>query len=94
MRLLASSLVDPSGPANAARPPSRATAIEALAAQPPPHNREVAAVPPDRTHPPALTLIEEIAAWERERNIHNTKSDWHFTTKDARIKLKHLYPSI
>ena len=27
------------------------------------------------------------------RNAHHTKSDWHFTTKDARIKRKHLYPS-
>jgi hypothetical protein len=34
------------------------------------------------------------AAWERDRNVHHTKSDWHFTTKDARIKLKHLHPSI
>ena len=29
-----------------------------------------------------------------DRNIHHTKSDWHFTTKDARVKLKDLYPSI
>ena len=27
-------------------------------------------------------------------DTHHTKSDWHFTAKDARIKLKHLYPSI
>jgi transposase len=27
-------------------------------------------------------------------NANHTKADWHFTTKDARIKLKHLYPSI
>ena len=48
----------------------------------------------DRRIADKRTLIEEIAAWERERNIHNTKSDWHFTTKDARIKLKRVYPSI
>jgi len=48
----------------------------------------------DRRIPDKQTLIDEIAAWERERNTRNTKSDWHFTTKDARIKLKHLYPSI
>jgi DDE superfamily endonuclease len=47
-----------------------------------------------RRIPDKLTLIEEIAAWEHERNAHHTKSDWRFTTKDARIKLKHLYPSI
>jgi Homeodomain-like domain len=40
------------------------------------------------------TLIDEIAAWQHDRNTHHTKSDWHFTTKDARVKLKHLYPSI
>jgi len=43
--------------------------------------------------PDQQTLIDEIAAWEHERNAHHTKSDWRFTTKDARIKLKHLYPS-
>jgi hypothetical protein len=47
-----------------------------------------------RRIPDKLTLIDEIAAWELERNAHHTKSDWRFTTKDARIKLKHLYPSI
>jgi hypothetical protein len=48
----------------------------------------------DRRIPDKQTLIDEIAAWERDRNVHHTKSHWHFTTKDARIKLKHLYPSI
>jgi len=48
----------------------------------------------DRRIPDKQTLIDEIAAWERDRNVHHTKSDWHFTTKDARIKLKHLHPSI
>jgi len=40
------------------------------------------------------TLIEEIAAWEHHRNAMHTKANWHFTTADARIKLKRLYPSI
>jgi hypothetical protein len=48
----------------------------------------------DRCIPDKQTLIDEIAAWEQERNAHQTKSDWRFTTKDARIKLKHLYPAI
>jgi len=39
-------------------------------------------------------LLAEITAWEHDRNAHHAKSNWHFTTKDARIKLKHLYPSI
>ena len=39
------------------------------------------------------TLQREVAAWEEDRNAHNTKVDWRFTTQDARIKLKRLYPS-
>jgi hypothetical protein len=48
----------------------------------------------DRRIPDQQTLCDEIAAWEHERNVQHAKSDWHFTTKDARTKLKHLYPSI
>ena len=48
----------------------------------------------DRRIADKQTLIDEIAAWQNDRNINHAKSDWHFTTKDARIKLKHLYPSI
>jgi hypothetical protein len=36
----------------------------------------------------------EIAAWEDDRNANHAKADWQFTTAGARIKLKHLYPSI
>jgi hypothetical protein len=38
-------------------------------------------------------LITEIAAWEKDRNKNHTKTNWQFTTDDARIKLKRLYPS-
>jgi hypothetical protein len=48
----------------------------------------------DRRIPDKQTLIEEIGAWERDRNAKHTKASWHFTTPDARIKLRHLYPSI
>jgi hypothetical protein len=48
----------------------------------------------DRRIPDQQTLIDEIAAWEHDRNANHTKADWQFTTKNARIKLKHLYPSI
>ena len=48
----------------------------------------------DRRIADKQTLIDEIAAWEHDRNVSHTKSDWHFTTKSARVKLKHLYPSI
>ncbi|HEY9741716.1 MAG TPA: IS630 family transposase, partial [Coleofasciculaceae cyanobacterium] len=39
-------------------------------------------------------LKQEIAAWEKCRNELLCKVDWQFTTEDARIKLKRLYPSI
>jgi hypothetical protein len=48
----------------------------------------------DRRIPDAPTLSNEITAWERLRNEAKCKIDWRFTTKDARIKLKRLYPSI
>lgn len=37
-------------------------------------------------------LSTELAAWQQERNSTTSKVIWHFTTEDARIKLKHLYP--
>jgi hypothetical protein len=40
------------------------------------------------------TLIREVAAWEAERNAMRATVHWRFTTADARIKLKHLYPVI
>ena len=39
-------------------------------------------------------LVEEIAAWEHARNKNSQTANWQFTTKDARIKLKRLYPEI
>ena len=39
-------------------------------------------------------LAEQIAAWERSRNENQAGIDWRFTTADARIKLKRLYPII
>jgi hypothetical protein len=37
-------------------------------------------------------LLEEVGAWECERNSNGATVDWRFTTADARIKLKRLYP--
>jgi hypothetical protein len=37
-------------------------------------------------------LIQEVAAWELRRNAAHVSVDWQFTTADARIKLKRLYP--
>jgi len=39
-------------------------------------------------------MTSEVAAWEQDRNTNKSKIDWQFTTADARIKLKRLYPSI
>lgn len=35
----------------------------------------------------------EIQAWQQDRNNKNQKINWQFTTQDARLKLKRLYPS-
>ena len=40
------------------------------------------------------TMTSEVAVWEETRNTNQSKIDWQFTTADARIKLKRLYPSI
>jgi hypothetical protein len=39
-------------------------------------------------------LKREIAAWQEKRNRARVKVDWQFTTTDARIKLKRLYPKL
>ena len=39
------------------------------------------------------TLQTEVAAWVAARNQESTWIDWRFTTADARVKLKRLYPS-
>lgn len=44
--------------------------------------------------PDKQTLIESVAAWEHTRNTDHAKADWQFTTADARVKLKRLYPAI
>ena len=40
------------------------------------------------------TLQNEVTAWETSRNTAEAKVHWQFTTTDARIKLKRLYPVI
>lgn len=45
-----------------------------------------------RRIPDLQTLTAEVAAWEEERNRTATTIDWRFTSADARIKLKRLYP--
>ena len=48
----------------------------------------------DRRIPDVATLTREVAAWQQARNTGSKPVDWRFTTADARIKLKRLYPSI
>ena len=40
------------------------------------------------------TMQAEVAAWNNDRNNRTNKIDWQFTTSDARIKLKRLYPKL
>jgi hypothetical protein len=47
-----------------------------------------------RRIPDAATLTTEVDAWRTRRNTHNAKANWHFTSADARVKLKGLYPSL
>jgi len=39
-------------------------------------------------------MISEVGAWQQQRNYAEATVDWQFTTADARIKLKKLYPVI
>jgi hypothetical protein len=48
----------------------------------------------DRRIPDIATMHTEVAAWERDRNNSLKNIAWQFTTPDARIKLKHLYPKL
>jgi DDE superfamily endonuclease len=48
----------------------------------------------DRRIPDQDSLRDEIAAWVARRNTAQATIDWQFTTADARIKLKKLYPTL
>jgi hypothetical protein len=48
----------------------------------------------DRRIPEMAILKAEVAAWVKQRNAEEATIDWRFTTDQARIKLKRLYPSI
>jgi uncharacterized small protein (DUF1192 family) len=48
----------------------------------------------DRRIPDQQLLKEEVGAWEADRNSKNAKADWQFTTADARVTLKRLYPAL
>src|SRR5215212_3501693 len=48
----------------------------------------------DQRIPDRESLAGEVGAWEAERNAVESSIDWRFTSEQARIKLKHLYPEI
>jgi hypothetical protein len=48
---------------------------------------------PDRRLADRATLEREVAAWQTARNRAGRGVNWRFTTQDAPIKLKHLYPT-
>ena len=47
-----------------------------------------------RRIPDTDALTTEVAAWRSRRNTQNAKANWHFTTAEARVKLKSLYPAL
>jgi len=48
----------------------------------------------DRRIPDMATMQAEVAVWEKDRNNNAKNIVWHFTTSDARVKLKRLYPQL
>ena len=47
-----------------------------------------------RRIPDLVTMQRHIAAWESDRNNRKSKIHWHFSTANARTKLRHLYPKL
>jgi uncharacterized small protein (DUF1192 family) len=48
----------------------------------------------NRRIPDQRVLKDEVEAWEAERNSKHAKANWQFTTADARVKLRRLYPAL
>jgi hypothetical protein len=48
----------------------------------------------NRRIPTLEEMGSEVRAWVTERNNQQTPVHWHFTSRDARVKLQHLYPKI
>lgn len=48
----------------------------------------------NRRIPDKQTLEREVAHWQDQRNSCHAKVDWQFSTDDARVKLKRLYPTL
>ena len=48
----------------------------------------------DRRIPDQRVLKDEVEAWEADRNNKHAEAKWQFTTADARVKLRRLYPAL
>ena len=48
----------------------------------------------DRRIPDQQVLKDEVEAWVADRNGKHAKANWQFTTADARVKLRRLYPAL
>ena len=48
----------------------------------------------DRRIPDQQILKDEVEAWVADRNSKHAKANWQFTTADARVKLRRLYPAL
>jgi uncharacterized small protein (DUF1192 family) len=48
----------------------------------------------DRRISDQRVLKDEVEAWEADRNRKHAKANWQFTTADARVKLRRLYPAL
>jgi hypothetical protein len=48
----------------------------------------------NRRIPDTATMKRETSAWAADRNNRGNKTNWQFSTSDARIRLKYLYPSL
>jgi len=48
----------------------------------------------DRRIDAPTPLNAELAAWQQQTNSDQRQVQWHFTTGDARVKLRHLYPTL
>jgi len=48
----------------------------------------------NRRIPDMGSVAAEVHAWQKHRNTQNAKINWQFTTRDARVKLNRLYPTL
>jgi hypothetical protein len=48
----------------------------------------------DRRIADKQALVEEVAAWQADRNKNHTKDDWQFSIDGARVKPKRPHPSL